>query len=234
MEWTLSLLQTVLVAIGGAVGGALLSQFVEIFLPERVRIWFLLKKKLAGKWVRNPSYVIGITALLNFRERAPLDEVQRQMKGLFSSRGASIAGTELHFREATAHTHINARIQLAYDEDKQGAALAVYGLNATVDVQARYREIRDRIEDLRGALSNIEGALVKEFAVFPSKRALYIEVDRLEEFSEWLENLEAQQITGKIKNADAEFQYHDRRLVIEDTINAATITWLKKIVAHVG
>jgi hypothetical protein len=216
------------------IGGALLSQLAEVFLPERVRIWFALKKKMLSKWIRNPSYTVGITARLDCRESLELDGARRRLQDLFGARGLTGSGTDLHFREKVGAAQINTKMQLAYDEDKKKERLSVFSINVTVDVEAKYREIRKRIEDLRASLSAAEGVLIKELAVFPAKRALYIEVERLEEFSEWLENLEAQQITGKMKNADAEFAYYDKRLVVEDGINSATITWLKRIVTHVG
>jgi len=217
-----------------AIGGAILSQLVEIFLPERIRIAFALRKKLLSKWFRNPSYTIGITSLLEFKEPLELTVGQARLRELYSSHNPTGTGTELHFQEIVGHAQINTKIQLSYEENKQLGVLALFSINITVDVQAQYRDIRSRIEDLRAALSAAETVPLKSFSVFPAKRALYIEVDRLEEFSEWLENLEAQQISGKLKNAEAEFVYHDRRLVIEDTINSATISWLKNILAHVG
>jgi hypothetical protein len=217
-----------------AIGGALLSQAAEVFLPERLRIWFTLRKKFVSKWLRNPSYTIGITARLDCKEPLELDAAKTTIRELFSVRSLTMRGTELHFQENIGTGQINTALQLAYDENKSRGRLDVYSINITVESQTKYRDIRTRIEDLRASLSSSEGVLLKALSLFPAKRALYIEVERLEEFSEWLENLEAQQISGKLKNAEAEFVYHDRRLVIEDTINSATIKWLKNIVAHVG
>jgi hypothetical protein len=220
--------------VGWAIFGALASQLVIIFLPEKIRVTFTLWQKVASKVVRNPAYTIGITARLDCKEPMDLEEAKRQLADTYRARQVTSAGTELNFRELVPGGQLNIKIQLAYEEDRTNNRLSVFSFNVTVDSHTRYRQIRDRIEDIRSALASAENALLKTFQLYPAKRALYIEVERLAEFSEWLRNLEAQQITGKIKNAEAEFHYYERRLVVEDTINSATIKWLKNIVAHVG
>jgi hypothetical protein len=215
--------------------GAVFAQFIRIFLPERIRVWFALREKLLSKWIRNPSYTVGITTRLDCRQPIEVEAAKKQIKALYRDHDLTTAGTDLHFQDKAARGYTNTRIQFAYEADKRhDNDLMLYSINVTVEAQTRYRAIRDSIEDLRAALSSAEDVLIRGLACFAGKRALYIEVARLEEFSEWLENLQATQITGKIKNIEAEFAYHDNRLVIEDTINSATLAWLKNIVAHVG
>src|SRR5438046_2538105 len=101
------------------IAGVLLSQIAEIFLPERVRIWFALKKKLLSKWLRNPSYTIGITSRLDYKEALDLETVQARLRDLYSMRSPTARGTELHFQESVGKIQINTKIQPAYEEDKQ-------------------------------------------------------------------------------------------------------------------
>ncbi len=220
--------------VAGAILGAFASVSLELFLPDRMRLRLSMMRKLLSKFVWNPSYLIGITSRLDCKKALPLDAATQKVFELFAANNITRAGSELHFQKAVAKGQIDAKIQFGYDENPETQTLLVESITVTVQTLAPYRSINARIEDLRAVLSSVEDPLVRELSVFAAKRELYIEVARLEEFSEWLENLEARQITGKIRNLDAEFSYYENRLVIEDTIDSATINWLKHIVVHVG
>lgn len=218
--------------------GAILSFFVglflDIFLPEKYRIKFQLKKKKLSKWIKNPSYLIGITSRLDFKDSAELNDVKKKLRQIFSGMKPTFKGTELHFRNSKPQYDIEIIIQLAYEEDQTEEIIKVYSLNVTVDSKAKYRDMRSQIDDLRAALEETEKGLIRNFNLFPARRVLYTEIEYLEEFSEILENLSAKQISGIVKDTNVKFTYYENRLVIEDTINSRTIQWFKDIIAYVG
>lgn len=97
-----------------------------------------------------------------------------------------------------------------------------------------HRDLRNQIDDLRAILDEVEKLIIKNFNAYPSKRIIYVEIEYLEEFSEILENLKAEQITGTVKDSNAKFTYYKNKLTIEDSINSKTIQWFKDIIAYVG
>src|SRR6266446_9416026 len=82
----------------GAVLGAVASLFLEIFLPDRIRLWLSLKRKLLSKVLWNPAYVIGITSRLDCKNAIPLDVAVLRVGEAFAANTITRAGTEFHFQ----------------------------------------------------------------------------------------------------------------------------------------
>jgi hypothetical protein len=221
--------------------GSIISFFVglilDIFLPERYRIKFQLKKKKLSKWIKNPSYTVGISSRIDLKQNIELEKFKTALMSLFSSKNPTIRGSEIHFKNSQLEYNVDVILQPAYeeseDEENEGI-LQVYSLNVTVSSKVKYRDLRNQIDDLRATLDYVEKSIIKNFNAYPSKRLLYVEIEYLEEFPEILENLKAEQITGTVKDSNAKFTYYGNKLTIEDTINSKTIQWLKDIIAYVG
>jgi len=221
--------------------GFFIGLLLDIILPEKSRIKFQLKKKKFSKWLKNHSYVVGITSRLDFKpkidkQKIDLDDVSTKLKQIFSAKKPSFKGTELYFKESD----IDVIIQLSYgepaDEENEGEEqnLQVESLNITVNSKTKYRYIKNQIDDLRASLDKVEKDLIENLDLFPARRMLYVEMEDLEEFSEILENLKAKQITGVVKDSNVRFAYYKNKLTIEDTINSKTIEWFKNVIAYVG
>lgn len=221
--------------------GAILSFFVglflDIFLPEKYRIRFQLIKKKLSKWVKNPSYIVGISSRVDLKQNIELEKFKTTLKKIFSSKNPTIRGSEIHFKNSHLEYDVDIILQPAYEEgedDESEGILQVYSLNVTTNSKVKYRDLRNQIDDLRATLDEVEKLIIKNFNAYPSKRVLYVEIEYLEEFSEILENLKAEQITGTVKDSNAKFTYYRNKLTIEDTINSKTIQWFKDIIAYVG
>ena len=211
--------------------------FLDAFLPEKWRIKFQLKKKKLSKWLRNPSYIIGISSRVDLKQNIELEKFKITLKNFFSSKDPTIRGSEIHFKNSQSEYDVNIKLQPAYEESEDeelGGVLQVYSLNITTESKVKYRDLRNQIDDLRAILDDIEKIIIKYFDAYLEKRILYIEIEHLEEFSEILENLKAKQIEGIIKYTNAKFVYYNNRLTIENTINSKTIQWFKDIIAYVG
>lgn len=211
--------------------------FLDAFLPEKWRIKFQLKKKKLSKWLRNPSYIIGISSRVDLKQNIELEKFKITLKNFFSSKDPTIRGSEIHFKNSQSEYDVNIKLQPAYEESEDeelGGVLQVYSLNITTESKVKYRDLRNQIDDLRAILDDIEKIIIKYFDAYLAKRILYIEIEHLEEFSEILENLKAKQIEGIIKYTNAKFVYYNNRLTIENTINSKTIQWFKDIIAYVG
>lgn len=217
----------------GAIISFFIGLFLDIFLPEKYRIKFQLKKKKISKWLKNPSYVVGITSRLDLKRSIELEKFGTTLKELFSHKNPTARGSEIHFKNSQSKNDVGIILQPAYEENENGTLL-VCSLNITANSKTRYRDLRDQIEDLRAMLDETEKTTIKNFDAYPSRRTLYVEIEYLEELSEILENLKAKQITGFVKDTNAQFTYYKNRLTIEDTINSKTIQWFKDIIAYVG
>jgi len=221
--------------------GAILSFFVglflDIFLPERYRIKFQLRKKKLSKWIKNPSYIVGISSRVDLKQNMELEKFKTALKNIFSSKNPTIRGSEIHFKNSQLEYGVDIILQPAYEEsedDENEGILHVYSLNITTNSKVKYRDLRNQIDDLRATLDEVEKLIIKNFNAYPSKRVLYVEIEYLEEFSEILENLKAEQITGTVKDSNTKFTYYRNKLTIEDSINSKTIQWFKDIIAYVG
>lgn len=211
--------------------------FLDIFLPEKYRIKFQLKKKKLSKWIKNPSYTVGISSKIDLKQNIELEEFKTALKKIFSSKNPTIRGSEIHFKNSHLEYDVDIMLQPAYEEGEDVESegiLQVYSLNVTTNSKVKYRDLRNQIDDLRATLDEVEKLIIKNFDAYPSKRVLYAEIEYLEEFSEILENLKAEQITGTVKDSNTKFTYYRNKLTIEDTINSKTIQWFKDIIAYVG
>jgi len=211
--------------------------FLDIFLPEKYRIKFQLRKKKLSKWIKNPSYIVGISSRVDLKQNMELVKFKTALKNIFSSKNPTIRGSEIHFKNSQHEYGVDIILQPAYDEsenDENEGVLQVYSLNITTNSKVKYRDLRNQIDDLRATLDEVEKLVIKNFNAYPSRRGLYVELEFLEEFSEILENLKAEQITGTVKGSNAKFTYYRNKLTIEDTINSKTIQWFKDIIAYVG
>jgi len=221
---------------------AIISFFIglvmDIVLPEKYRIKFQLKKKKVSKWIKNPSYVIGLTSRLDLKQNIEIEKFKADLKKIFSHKTPTLRGSEIHFKNSQSEYDIDIILQPAYEEyeeeEEDIITLQVYSLNITVNSKTKYRDIRNQIDDLRATLDETEKTIIKNFNAYPSRKVLYVEIGYLEEFSEILENLKAKQITGIVKDTDARFTYYGNRLTIENSINSKTIEWFKNIIAYVG
>jgi len=191
--------------IVAAVMSFLVGLLLDIMLPEKYRIKFQLKKKKFSKWVKNPSYMIGITSRLDLKRSMDLDNTKAKLKQLFSSKDPTFRGTEIYFKSLRSQYEIDVMIQLAYEEEEREVSLQTYSLNLTVNSKAKYRHLRNQIDDLRASLDQTEKVLIKNLELFPARQTLFVEIEYLEKFSEILENLKAKQITGIVKDTDAKF-----------------------------
>ncbi len=222
--------------------GSILSFFIglilDIFLPEKYRIKFQLKKKKLSKWIKNPSYVVGISSRVDLKQNMELEEFNTALKRIFFSKNPTIRGSEIHFKNSQYEYNVDVILQPAYEEsdeeEENEGILQAYSLNITTNSKVKYRDLRNQIDNLRGVLDEVEKLITKNFNAYLSKRTLYVEIEYLEEFSEILENLKAEQITGTVKDSNAKFTYYKNKLTIEDTINSKTIQWFKDIIAYVG
>jgi hypothetical protein len=136
--------------------GALASQLLELLLPERVRVSLVLRKKWLSKWLKNPAYVLGIASLLNLRTTSPLETVRATTLRALAEKHITQTGTEIHFHDAIGGAQLVTKVQFAYDDDPKTGHLDVESLNVTVEAAVRYRQLRNRIEDLRGLLAETE------------------------------------------------------------------------------
>lgn len=207
---------------------------LDILLPERYRIKFQLKKKKLSKWIKNPSYIIGLASRLDFKHDIGLNDVTAKLKQIFSAKKSTYKGTELHLKYTRSPYDIDIIIQTAYEEGENEFMLQAYSLNIMANSKTKYRDIKSQIDDLRAALEETEKEMIKHLDIFPARRILYAEIEYLEELSEILENLKAKQITGLVKDTNVKFTYHENTLTIEDTINSKTIEWFKNIISYVG
>jgi len=211
--------------------------FLDIILPEKYRIKFQLRKKKLSKWIKNPSYIVGISSRIDLKQNMELEKFKTALKKIFSSKNSTIRGSEIHFKNSQLEYDVDIILQPAYEEsrdDENVGILQVYSLNITTNSKVKYRDLRNQIDDLRATLDEVEKLIIKNFNAYPSKRILYMGIEYLEEFSEILENLKAEQITGTVKDSNAKFTYYRNKLTIEDNINSKTIQWFKDIIAYVG
>jgi len=218
----------------GSVLSFFIGLFLDIFLPEKYRIKFQLRKKKLSKWIRNPPYIVGISSRVDLKQNMELEKFKAALKKIFSSKNPTIRGSEIHFRNFQFEYDVDIILQPAYEGSEDEGTLQVYSLNITTNSKVKYRDLRNQIDDLRATLDEVEKLIIKNFNAYPSKRVLYVEIEYLEEFSEILENLKAEQITGTVKDSNAKFTYCRNELKIEDTINSKTIQWFKDIIAYVG
>ncbi len=221
--------------------GSILSFFIglilDVFLPEKYRIKFQLKKKKLSKWIKNPSYNVGISSRVDLKQEMELEEFNTVLKRIFSSENPMIRGSEIHFKNSQYEYNVDVILQPAYeesDEEENKSIPQAYSLNITTNSKVKYRDLRNQIDNLRAILDEVEKLITKNFNAYLSKRTLYVEIEYLEEFSEILENLKAEQITGTVKYSNAKFTYYKNKLTIEDTIDSKTIQWFKDIIAYVG
>jgi len=230
-------LNELLWTIVGSVLSFFIGLFLDIFLPEKYRIKFQLRKKKLSKWIKNPSYIVGISSRVDLKQNIELEKFKTALKKIFSSKHPTIRGSEIHFKNSQLEYDVDIILQPAYEEsrdDENEGILQVYSLNITTNSKVKYRDLRNQIDDLRATLDEVEKLIIKNFNAYPSKRILYVEIEYLEEFSEILENLKAEQITGTVKDSNVKFTYYRNKLTIEDTINSKTIQWFKDIIAYVG
>lgn len=224
-------------AFVGAILSFFVGLFLDVFLPEKYRIKFQLRKKKLSKWIKNPPYIVGISSRIDLKQNIELEKFKIALKKILSSKNPTIKGSEIRFENSQLEYDVKIILQPAYeeseDEENEGR-LQVYSLNITTNSRVKYRDLRSQIDDLRATLDEVEKLIIKNFNAYPSKRVLYVEIEYLEEFSEILENLKAEQITGTVKDSNAKFTYYRNKLTIEDTLNSKTIQWFKDIVAYVG
>lgn len=181
--------------IVGSILSFFVGLFLDIFLPEKYRIKFQLRKKKLSKWIKNPSYIVGISSRVDLKQNMELEEFKTALKRIFSSKNPTIRGSEIHFKNSQLEYNVDVILQPAYeeseDEENEGM-LQVYSLNVTTNSKVKYRDLRNQIDDLRATLDDVEKLIIKNFNAYPSKRLLYVEIEYLEEFSEILENLKAE------------------------------------------
>lgn len=217
---------------------AIISFFVgfiiDILLPEKYRIKILLKKKKLSKFIKNPSYIIGEISRLDFKENIARNIIINKLVEIFEKDKPTFKGTELYLKNSEYQYNIDIIIQLDYYENEIENVLEVGGILITANSKFKYRDMRNLIDDLGATLTEVEKKIIRNFNVFPSKKSLFAEIESLEEFSDILEKLKAEQITGIIKNTNTKFAYYNKRLNIEGMINSKTIEWFKDIVAYVG
>jgi len=224
------------IVVGGIIS-FFIGLFLDVFLPEKLRIKFQLLKKKLSKWVKNPSYIIGISSRVDLKQNIELEKFKVELKRIFSSKNPTIRGSEIHFKNSQPEYDVDIILQPFYEEiedEKSEVVLEVNSLDITANSKTKYRDLKNQLDDLRSILDEIERLVIKSFNAYPSRRTIYVEIEYLEELSEILENLKAKQITGIVKDTDARFTYYGNRLTIEDTINSKTIQWFKDIIAYVG
>lgn len=223
--------------IVGSILSFFIGLFLDIFLPEKYRVKFQLRKKKLSKWIKNPSYIVGFSSRIDLKQNMELEEFKTALERIFSYKHPTRRGSEIHFKNSLLEYNVDVILQPAYeeseDEENEGI-LQVYSLNVTTNSKVKYRDLRNQMDDLRATLDDVEKLIIKNFNAYPSKKVLYVEIEYLEEFSEVLENLKAEQITGTVKDSNAKFTYYRNKLTIEDTINSRTIQWFKDIIAYVG
>jgi len=211
--------------------------FLDIFLPEKYRIKFQLWKKKLSKWIKNPSYILGISSRIDLKQEIELEEFKTSLNKIFSSKNPTVRGSEIHFKNSQFEYNVDVILQPAYEEgedEENRGVLQVYSLNINIISKVKYRDLRNQIDDLRAVLDEVEKLIIKNFNSYPSKRIIYVEIESPEEFSEILENLKVEQITGFAKDFNAKFMYYKNKITIEDNINSKTFQWFKDIIAYVG
>ncbi|UCH96125.1 MAG: hypothetical protein JSV88_04525 [Candidatus Aminicenantes bacterium] len=209
-----------------------IGALLEVLLPEKYRMKFQLRKKMISKWIKNPTYRIGISSRMDFKQSMDLQNTTTRLRQIFANKSPTTRGNEIHFTNSQYRYDAYMKIQPAYHQNED--ILEVFSLNITSDSQTRYRNIITQIIDLIDSLDETERELIRNLDLFPAGRTLYVEIEYLEEFSEILENLSAQQIEGSLKEADTRFVYYGNRLTIEDSLNSTSIEWFKNVIAYVG
>ena len=102
----------------GAVLSFFVGLFLDIFLPEKYRIKFQLRKKKLSKWIKNPSYIVGISSRVDLKQNAELEEFKTTLKKVFSSMNPTIRGSEIHFKNTQPEYDVDIILQPAYEESE--------------------------------------------------------------------------------------------------------------------
>ena len=214
--------------------GCFIGFLIDIVTPEKIRIKILLFKKKLSKWVKNQFYNIGFSTRFELKRKFDLDTIYEKLKEIFKNRNPSFRGTEIHFDVKEFKYEMNVKIQLDYSDIESEEVIMVEDLLITIESFTKYRELKNFLFDLIEAIQNINSEITNSFDIIYRKKTLFVKINGVKEFSEILQNLKAQQITGIIRESDVKFVYFDNKLTIEDSTDSKSINWLKDIIAYVG
>ncbi len=176
------------------------------------------------------------------RRNIELEEAKTKLLNIFSKAHQNYEVSELHYDAHELHFNIRrkkyevfVKIQPDYSLNDTEESQEVLSFNITARLKTRYKELKDRINDLKVELDdNVERELRNNFECEVKSKTLYVETEKLAGFLETLNNLKTTQIEGEIKDSTSKFVFYDNKIKINNQLDTTAINWLKDTITYIG
>ncbi|MBC7094934.1 hypothetical protein [Thermococcus sp.] len=88
--------------------------------------------------------------------------------------------------------------------------------------------------DLLSSLTSIERELIKAMNLEVRKTSMKIKIENITKLDGILKGINAERMTGEIKDSNLWFEYYDRYIQISGEVSSDIVNWLKNLVTYLG